>query len=71
MRRTYQDLARVAGIHDVVTRAISGHATAEMQEHYSTASDGEVKQALAQVARLATGGSVIDIDTARKRRSSC
>jgi hypothetical protein len=29
MRRTYQDLAREAGIHDAVTRAISGHTTQE------------------------------------------
>jgi integrase len=37
MRRTFQDLAREAGIHGVITRAISGHATESMQRHYSTA----------------------------------
>lgn len=69
MRRTYQDLARAAGVHDAVTRAISGHATPAMQLHYSTANGGEVKQALAKVARMATaGGKVIDIETARRRR---
>jgi hypothetical protein len=36
MRRTFQDLARAANVHDLVTRAISGHATATMQRHYST-----------------------------------
>ena len=41
MRRTYQDLARAAGIHDAVTRAISGHATPAMQLHYSTARGNE------------------------------
>lgn len=69
MRRTYQDLARAAGIHDAVTRAISGHATPAMQLHYSTARGGEVKQALAKVAQIATGGSnIIDLDAARARR---
>ena len=70
MRRTYQDLARAAGIHDSVTRAISGHATPTMQLHYSTARGGEVKQALAKVAQMATGnGKVIDLATERRRRS--
>ncbi len=55
MRRTYQDLARAAGIHDVVTRAISGHATPAMQRHYSTASSEEVRGALAAVISIATG----------------
>jgi integrase len=69
MRRTYQDLARAAGIHDAVTRAISGHATPAMQLHYSTARGGEVKQALAKVAQIATGGAkVIDLATERRRR---
>jgi integrase len=36
MRRTFQDLARAAKVHDVVTRAISGHATETMQRHYSS-----------------------------------
>jgi hypothetical protein len=70
MRRTYQDLARAAGIHDAVTRAISGHATTEMQLHYSTARGSEVKQALAKVANIATGAQVIDISSARRRRSA-
>ncbi len=71
MRRTYQDLARAAGIHDVVTRAISGHVTPAMQQHYSTARGSEVKQALAKVAKIATqGAKVIPIETARRRRKS-
>jgi hypothetical protein len=71
MRRTYQDLARAAGIHDAVTRAISGHATRAMQLHYSTASSGEVKQALAKVAKIATAGAkIIDINAAKRRRSA-
>jgi hypothetical protein len=69
MRRTYQDLARAAGVHDAVTCAISGHVTPAMQLHYSTARGGEVKQALAKVASIATGGKVIDINSARRRRA--
>ncbi|MBK6533417.1 MAG: site-specific integrase [Deltaproteobacteria bacterium] len=34
MRRTFQDLARKAKVEDIVTRAVSGHATETMQHHY-------------------------------------
>ena len=54
MRRTFQDLAREASVADVVTRAISGHATEAMQRHYSTARDHEVESGLARVIDLAT-----------------
>ena len=71
MRRTYQDLARAAGIHDAVTRMIFDHATPTMQLHYSTARGDEVKDALAKVARLATeGAKAIDIETVRRRRKA-
>jgi hypothetical protein len=55
MRRTYQDLARAAELRDVVTRAISGHATPEMQRHYSTVSGDEMRAGLAKVIDIATG----------------
>ena len=45
MRRTFQDLARAAEVKDLVTRAISGHATETMQHHYSTVAAEEKKQA--------------------------
>jgi hypothetical protein len=67
-------LGRVGGVDGfattiAVTRAISGHATPAMQLHYSTAHGGEVKQALAKVAKIATGGGkIIDLATVRKRR---
>jgi hypothetical protein len=71
MRRTYQDLARAAGIHDAVTRAISGHATLAMQLHYSTARGSEVKDALARAAQIATAGAkIIPIDAARRHRKN-
>jgi len=55
MRRTFQDLARAASIGDIVTRAISGHATPEMQRHYSTVAGDEVRAGLAKVIDIATG----------------
>lgn len=71
MRRTYQDMAREAGIHDAVTRAISGHMTQEMQLHYSTPADAEVRDAIAKVAGIATGGGdVIDLSVERSRRAA-
>jgi integrase len=53
MRRTFQDLARAAQVADLVTRSISGHATREMQEHYSTVEGEEQRGALARVVSLA------------------
>jgi integrase len=53
MRRTFQDLARAAEVKDVVTRAVSGHASESMQQHYSTVSPEEMRQSLAKVISLA------------------
>ena len=53
MRRTFQDLARAAVVKDLVTRAISGHATETMQHHYSTVAAAEKQQAIAKVIDLA------------------
>jgi hypothetical protein len=55
MRRTYQDLCRAANVADIVTRAISGHATLEMQRHYSTVGADEMRAGLAKVIDIATG----------------
>jgi integrase len=55
MRRTYQELARVANVSDIVTRSISGHATPEMQRHYSTVSGDEMRAGLGKVIDIATG----------------
>jgi hypothetical protein len=54
MRRTFNDLARDAEVHDVVTRAISGHETERMQRHYSTAQREEMREAVGRVISLAT-----------------
>ena len=46
-------LARAAQVKDIVTRAISGHATETMQHHYSTVAADEKKAAIAKVIELA------------------
>jgi site-specific recombinase XerC len=53
MRRTFQDLARAAEVKDIVTRAISGHATETMQHHYSSVGAAEKQTAIAKVIELA------------------
>ena len=62
MRRTYQDLCRAANVADIVTRSISGHATPEMQRHYSTVSADEQRGGL--------GAVLNEIDLARARRAA-
>lgn len=52
MRRTFQDLMREAGVHDLVARSISGHTTPAMQAHYSTVAVNEQRQAGARVVAL-------------------
>lgn len=53
MRRTFQDLCRAARVHDFVARAISGHATVEMQQLYSSVDGAEVRSGLAKVMSIA------------------
>jgi integrase len=53
MRRTFQDLCRAAQVHDFVARAISGHATVEMQQLYSSVDGAEVRSGLAKLLALA------------------
>ena len=52
MRRTFQDLARAAEVKDIVTRSISGHATEQMQQHYSTVNPEEMRSGLAKVISI-------------------
>lgn len=53
MRRTYNDLCRKAKVSDTVARAMSGHATVEMREWYSTLGDNEGRQALSRMVTVA------------------
>lgn len=52
MRRTFQDLARAAQVNDLVTRAVSGHATEAMHHHYSTSARAR-SEGLAKVISVA------------------
>jgi hypothetical protein len=61
MRRSFKDIARAAGVEAVVRKAVSGHATDRMEQHYSTAGAGEKKAAVA---------AVVSINTARAKRAS-
>jgi integrase len=56
MRRTFNDLARQARVHDIVLRSISGHLTETMQERYSTAASTAARtKAAVAFDRLASG----------------
>jgi integrase len=65
MRRTFQDLAREAQVKNVVTRAISGHATEAMQRHYSTVNPAEMREGIAQVV------SLVGFRQAREGKADC
>ncbi len=60
LRRTFNDLARRAGVDAVVTKSLTGHVTERMREHYSTVGLEEKRQAVAGVVSLigAAGGDV-------------
>lgn len=52
-RRTLNDLARKeAGLNNVVTRALTGHSSIEMQERYSSVDLEEKREGLAKVINL-------------------
>jgi len=50
MRYAFSDLLRTADVDPVVRRALVGHVTEEMQEHYSTVSVDEKREAMKKVA---------------------
>jgi hypothetical protein len=52
MRRTFNDLARVANVEAIVTKSISGHLTEQMREHYSTVSPVEQRESIGRLLRL-------------------
>ena len=52
MRRTFNDLARVANVESIVTKSISGHLTDRMKDHYSTVSPVEQRESIGRVLRL-------------------
>jgi integrase len=54
MRRTFKDLARQSGATEFIVKEISGHATDQMHELYSTAQQAEISAAIGGVAELMT-----------------
>lgn len=52
MRRTFNDLSRMAGTAGLITRSITGHETEEMQDLYSTVSPAEKRAAISKVISL-------------------
>jgi integrase len=57
LRRTFNDLARRAGVDAIVTKSLTGHVTEKMREHYSTVGLDEKRAAVASVAQLVGGPS--------------
>jgi integrase len=52
MRRTFNDLMRLAQVEAVVTKSISGHLTDRMREHYSTVTPDEQRRSISNVVNL-------------------
>ncbi len=52
LRRTFNDLARRAGVDGVVTKSMTGHVTERMREHYSSVGLDEKRQAVGSLMRL-------------------
>jgi integrase len=56
MRRTFNDLTRLASVEAVITKSISGHQTDRMREHYSSVSPEEQRRSIGNVLTLISGG---------------
>lgn len=52
MRRTFNDLMRIAKVEAIVTKSISGHLTDRMREHYSTVTPDEQRESIGNVVQL-------------------
>jgi integrase len=65
LRRTFNDLARMAGVESLITRSISGHATDRMREHYSTVTPVEQRESIGRVLHLVKSAPD-DPDSARR-----
>jgi len=55
LRRTFNDLARRAGVDAVITKSLTGHVTDRMREHYSTVRLDEKRKAIGGIVRLIQG----------------
>jgi integrase len=52
MRRTFDDLARLANVEAVVTKRFSGHRTERIREHYSSVQPSEQRESIGRLLRL-------------------
>ena len=52
MRRTFNDLMRIAQVEAIITKSISGHLTDRMREHYSTVTPEEQRRSIGNVVEL-------------------
>jgi integrase len=52
LRRTFNDLARIANVEAIVTKSISGHLTEQMRQHYSTVTPVEQRESIGRLLRL-------------------
>lgn len=62
MRRTFNDMARQAGVESLVTKSISGHLTDRMKDHYSTVRAPEQRDSIGRVLRLVHAASSTEPD---------
>jgi hypothetical protein len=69
MRRTFQDLARMAAVDGLVQRSICGHLTEEMTERYSSVAQAEVEAALGKVVSLAGYRNLLRANEGEWKRS--
>ena len=60
MRRGLHDLMRRAGAAGIVTRALTGHVSSGMTEHYSTVGFDEKRAAVAGVVGLVSLPKTVD-----------
>jgi integrase len=55
LRRTFNDMLRRAKVDPVIAKALTGHVTEQMREHYSTVGLDEKRAAVASALRLLPG----------------
>jgi integrase len=60
LRRTFNDMLRRAQVDPVIAKALTGHVTEQMREHYSTVGLDEKRAAVASVLRLLPRGESAD-----------
>lgn len=69
LRRTFNDLARRAGVDGIITRSITGHVTEKMTAHYSTVALDEKRTAMTNVVRLVPMGDRLGDRAGEKKKA--